>query len=160
MSSSWVGIFGEISNVLQFGRKPNIRILKSFAKPTRHCLQLLCCYSGLHSPSQNELSNYNYCLSLRDLALVMPLIFLVSETGHLPSLYFTFLIYRQRINATDLLFYKFWDVQRRARHSSFLSIPRDVAVQMECSLRARLAKNVVSRKQKLKKIIRVDQKQR
>lgn len=107
MSSIWVDIFGEISNVLQFGRKPNIRILKSFPKPSRHCLQLLCCYSGLHSPSQNELSNYNYFLSLRDLILVMPLIFLVSETGHLPSLYFTFLIYRQGINATDLLFYMF-----------------------------------------------------
>lgn len=43
---------------------------------------------------------------------------------------------------------------------SALSIPKDVAVQMECSLRARLDKNAVSRKQKLKKIIRADQKQR
>lgn len=48
---------GELSNVFQFGRKPNIKILKSFAKPNSHCLQLLCCYSELHSHNQHGLSN-------------------------------------------------------------------------------------------------------
>lgn len=42
---------GELSNVLQFGWKLHIKVLKSFVKPNSHCLQLLCCYQDYIPPA-------------------------------------------------------------------------------------------------------------